>query len=131
MVKKCFWNCVYINSKAKIVSNRFSMSVPDVCIYISVFIIASFTVNIHTIPKTFFYHLYFTIQRGPVFTHWALYGKVYNMLLVFTGIDVSLTYTVHSRTYCNGSPSETGCLTCLTWSLTGACWLHTCWVNIW
>ena len=25
--------------------------------------------------------------------------------------------TVHSRTYCGGSPSETDCLSCLTWSL--------------
>ena len=25
--------------------------------------------------------------------------------------------TVHSRTHCGGSPSETDCLSCLTWSL--------------
>ena len=29
--------------------------------------------------------------------------------------------TVHSRTYCGGSPSEMDCLSCLTWESTGVC----------
>jgi hypothetical protein len=41
-------------------------------------------------------------------------------------------HTVHSRTHCDGSPSETDCLSCLTWSLQVFidCTPQCC-VNIW
>ena len=37
--------------------------------------------------------------------------------LPFVCTSVYESTTVHSRTYCGGSPSETDCLSCLTWSL--------------
>ena len=38
--------------------------------------------------------------------------------------------TVHSRTYCGGSPSD-GLPVMSDLESTGVCWLHTCCVNIW